>query len=165
MRLFTAIVPPPDAVAVLLGALSGPVPAGWRRVDPATWHLTLAFHGDGADPAERVAALDAARGLAAPRLRIEGAGAFPGVRWAAVAADPPAGLSALVTAVGGDAAAFVPHLTVLRCRGRRRPDPPASVPHLVGPWWRAGEVVLMASERGAAGPRYDEVHRVTLAGR
>lgn len=162
MRLFTALVPPPAAVEALVAALAGPVPAGWRRVDPATWHVTLAFHGD-ADPAERGAALDTVRGLAAPRLRIEGAGAFPGVAWAAVTADPPAALLALVSAVGGDAAAFVPHLTVLRRRGRRRPDPPACVPQLVGPWWRADEVLLVASARTETGPRHEVVHRVALA--
>lgn len=161
MRLFTAIVPPPAAVT---GLVDAPVPAGWRRVDPETWHVTLAFHGD-ADPAVHVAALDAARGLRAPRLRIEGAGAFPGVAWAAVAADPPAALLALVTAVGGDADAFVPHLTVLRRRGRRLPGPPGSVPPVVGPWWRADEVLLMASTRAAAGPHYEVVHRISLAGR
>lgn len=164
MRLFTAIVPPPAAIAELVAALAGPAPAGWRRVDPGNWHVTLAFHGD-ADPAERAAALAAAGGLAAPRLRIEGAGAFPGVAWATVAADPPAALLALVTAAGGDAGAFVPHLTVLRRHSRRRSGPPAPVPEVVGPWWRADEVVLMASLRDAAEPRYEVVHRISLATR
>lgn len=181
-RLFTAIVPPAAAVAELAGAVAGPAPDGWRRVDPAGWHVTLAFHGD-ADPVRHAAALDTVRGLPGPRLRIDGSGASPDVRWATIAADPAAALLALVTAVGGDAAAFVPHLTLLRRRGRGRPEPPARLapftrpagsassasfhpPALLrGPWWRVDEVLLMASARTADGPRYTVVHRAGLAER
>ncbi|MGI5129089.1 2'-5' RNA ligase family protein [Pseudonocardia sp. CA-107938] len=163
MRLFTAVVPPADAVAEVVAALSGPVPEGWRLVDPATWHLTLAFHGE-VEPAGPVAALDRVAELPAPRLRVDGAGRFPGVRWARVVADPPAALTALVAAVGGDPDAFVPHLTLLRRRGRRRVAAPR-LPPLAGPWWEAREVVLMASELRAGGPVHTPVHRVVLAGR
>jgi 2'-5' RNA ligase len=162
MRLFTAVVPPPEVVTDLTAALAGPVPTGWRRVDPATWHVTLVFHGD-AEPAVVAGALDAAAGMPGPRLRLDGAGAFPGVRFARVVAEPPDGLHALVAAVGGDAAGFVPHLTVLRRRGRGGQEPPARLPGLCGPWWQVGEVVLMASEQRPEGPLYSIVHRVALA--
>lgn len=161
-RLFTALVPPPAAVTEMAAALAGPVPAGWRRVDPASWHVTLAFHGD-ADPVVLAVALDAVAGTPGPRLRIDGTGAFPGVRFARVVAEPEAALHALVAAVGGDAAGFVPHLTVLRRRGRGHPEPSARLPRLVGPWWQVDEVVLMASERRPDGPVYSVAHRVALA--
>jgi 2'-5' RNA ligase len=162
MRLFTALVPPAAAVADMAAALTGPPPPGWRFVDPAGWHVTLVFHGE-AEPAAVAAALDTAAGAPAPRLRIDGAGAFPGVRYARVVADPPDALHALVTAVGGEAAGFVPHLTVLRRRGRGSPEPSVRLPRLGGPWWQAEEVVLMASERRPEGPVYTVVHRVALA--
>lgn len=161
-RLFTALVPPAAAVTDMAAELAGPVPAGWRRVDPASWHVTLAFHGD-ADPVPVAAALDAIAGMPAPRLRIDGTGAFPGVRFARVVAEPEDALLALVAGAGGDAAGFVPHLTVLRRRGRGHPEPPARLPRLTGPWWQVDEVVLMASERRPDGPVYSVVHRVALA--
>lgn len=161
MRLFTALWPPQAAVAPL--AASGPVPDGWRRVDPATWHLTLAFHGE-AEPGVLARALaDAAQGLMAPRLRIAGSGAFPGVRWAGVEADPVAALHALVGAAGGDVEHFVPHVTLLRRRMGSDSEPPAVGPDVAGPWWRPAEVMLVASELTRRGPRYHVVHRVPLA--
>ena len=118
MRLFTALWPPAEAVSALVAATGEP-PPGWRAVDPASWHLTLAFHGE-ADPGVLARQLDrAAGGLAAPKLRIAGAGSFVGVRWAGVQVDAPERLAHLVTAAGGDPAEFVAHLTVLR--RRRRP--------------------------------------------
>jgi RNA 2',3'-cyclic 3'-phosphodiesterase len=146
----------------MAAALAGPVPAGWRWVDPASWHVTLAFHGD-ADPVTVAAAVDATSGMSAPRLRIDGTGSFPGVRFARVVAEPVDALLALVAEVGGDADGFVPHVTVLRRRGRGHPEPPARLPRLTGPWWQVDEVVLMASERRPDGPVYSVVHRVALA--
>jgi 2'-5' RNA ligase len=168
VRLFTALWPPDEAVAALAAdtATAGDSP-GWRAVDPATWHLTLAFHGE-ADPGVLARRLDrAARGAPAPRLRIAGAGVFPGVRWAGTEADTPEQLAGLVAAAGGDAVAFVPHLTVLRRRRRPGPgaeeDPPVPWAAHSGPWWRPEEVLLVASEPARGGPRYRPVHRVRLA--
>jgi 2'-5' RNA ligase len=148
MRLFTALWPPAEAVAAL-AAVTAPAgsPSGWQAVDPATWHLTLAFHGE-ADPGVFARRLDrAVGGVPGPRLRIAGAGAFPGVRWAGVEADVSGRLAALVTAAGGDPAAFVPHLPVLRKRRRpgqdADPDPPAPVGVAQRP--------VVASGGGAAG--------------
>ncbi len=142
-------------------------PRGWRAIDPGTWHITLAFHGE-ADPGVLARRLDAtAHGTGAPRLRLAGAGAFPGVRWAGVQADPPAGLGALVMIAGGDPAGFVPHVTVLRLRPRPGPDaePEPDVPWsgYLGGWWTPGEVLLVASEAARGGARYRVVHRVPLA--
>lgn len=172
MRLFTALWPPPEAVTALAAATTGAdEPAGWRAVDPTSWHVTLAFHGE-ADPGVLARRLErAASGVLAPLLRISGAGAFPGVRWAGVdvgvQGDGPGLLSALVGAVGGDPTALVPHVTVLRWRSKPGPgavaEPPAPWAGHRGPWWRPAEVLLVAGVPGRAGRRYRPVHRVELA--
>ena len=164
MRLFTALWPPVDAVDALRAALP-PAPEGWRATDPDSWHVTLAFHGE-ADPGVRARELDAAaRGAPAPRLRASGSGAFPGVVWAGVRAEPLAALHALVAAAGGDPSAFTPHVTVLRRRGHRGAPPAWSPPAWSppdGPWWTPTEVLLVHSGLARGGPRYRVVHRVPL---
>jgi len=179
VRLFTALWPPAPAVAALAaqtaqappggspaGTGSSAVPRGWQAVAPAAWHITLAFHGE-ADPGVLARRLDAAaRGAPAPRLRLRGAGAAPGVRWVGVQAEPEEELTALVEAAGGDVVRFVPHVTVIRMR--RRPGPGADLdPHLPwsdhrGPWWHPPEVLLVSSEPARGGARYRVVHRVQL---
>ena len=164
MRLFTALWPPAEAVDALEAAVGDAVPRGWRRTDPTTWHVTLAFHGE-ADPGVSARRLErAAHGLAAPRIRLLGAGAFDGVRWAGAEAEPS--LEHLVTAAGGDVARFAAHVTVLRRRPRPGPDPETdpATPWSAhrGPWWRPEEVLLVASEPGRGGMRYRVVHRVPL---
>jgi RNA 2',3'-cyclic 3'-phosphodiesterase len=163
VRLFTALWPPSEVVAAL-AAHVGRVPAGWRLMDPPAWHVTLAFHGE-ADPGVLARRLDAAaHGIRAPRMRLSGAGTFDGVRWAGVQAE--GSLDALVAAAGGDAARFVAHVTVLRVRPRPGPDvdPDPCTPWSVhvGPWWRPGEVLLVASEPARGGGRFRVVHRVPL---
>jgi 2'-5' RNA ligase len=142
-------------------------PPGWRAADPAGWHITLAFHGE-AEPGIRARLLEeAARGAEAPRLRLAGAGAFHEVRWAGVQARPAARLTGLVEAAGGDPGSFVPHVTVLRRRGRRGrptdPEPPTPWSRHRGPWWWASEVLLVSSEPARGGSRYRVIHRVPLA--
>jgi 2'-5' RNA ligase len=165
VRLFTALWVPPAAAAALR-AVSPPdaVPPGWRAVDPETWHLTLAFHGE-AEPEQLAPALHAgAHGAPAPRLRLSGAGRFRGVHWVGVQAEPADRLSALVAAAGGDPGEFVPHVTLLRRHGRGRspgPDRPPWSDHR-GPWWRPATVLLVRSEPGHGGPHYRVVHRVPL---
>lgn len=165
MRLFTALWPPASAIDALRADAGDEVPRGWRRTDVTTWHLTLAFHGE-VDPGVSARRLErAAHGLPAPRLRLAGAGEFDGVRWAGVEVD--GSLDGLVTAAGGDPTRFVAHVTVLRRRPRPGPDPEArpATPwsgHR-GPWWRPGEVLLVASEPGRGGMRYRVIHRVPLA--
>jgi RNA 2',3'-cyclic 3'-phosphodiesterase len=163
VRLFTALWPPGEVVDALAVHV-GEAPRGWRLMDPPTWHVTLAFHGE-ADPGVLARRLDAAaHGMSAPGLRLAGAGRFDGVRWAGVEADVP--LDALVSAAGGDTARFVPHLTVLRLRPRPGPgvDPDPSTPWSghVGSWWRPDDVLLVASEPARGGNRFRVVHRVPL---
>lgn len=169
MRLFTALWPPPTVIDALEADVGDAVPRGWRRTDPTTWHVTLAFHGE-ADPGVAARRLEgSAHGVAAPRLRLAGAGAFDGVRWVGVEAPSPDGraLDGLVEAAGGDVARFAAHVTVLRLRPRPGPhpetDPATPWSAHRGPWWRPGEVLLVASEPGRGGVRYRVVHRVPLA--
>jgi 2'-5' RNA ligase len=167
MRLFTALWPPPEALDALEQALEPADLASrpeWRAVPRERLHLTLSFHGDD-DPARRAAVLDdRLTGLPAPRLRLAGAGAFPGVLWAGVQTDDAAALEALVAGAGADPSGYVAHLTLARRSGRRRGRPAlADLPALPpGPWWVPGEVLLVASSRDAQGLRYRPVHRVPL---
>jgi 2'-5' RNA ligase len=167
VRLFTAVWPAPDAVAALAAdTVPSGAPRGWRAMPPSSWHVTLAFHGE-ADLGVLARRLEvAAREARAPRLRIAGAGAFPGVRWAGLEVADPEQLARLVTVAGGDPAKFVPHVSVLRVRSRPGPgadlDPPVTWAAHRGPWWWPGEVLLVASEPARGGSRYRPVHRVRL---
>lgn len=163
MRLFTALWPPADAVAHLRAALPVRWPDGVRPVPPERWHVTLRFSGDDADAAECARRLRSVAGAPAPRLRLAGGGAFPGVLWAGVRPRGPAdaaALSALATALGADPARFRPHLSVARTR---RDAPPDHLPGYRGPLWTAGEVRLVAGERTADGARYRVVDVAALA--
>jgi 2'-5' RNA ligase len=170
VRLFTALWVPPAAAAALRAVTgSAAVPPGWRAVHPETWHMTLAFHGE-AEPEQLAPALyTAAFGAPAPRLRLSGAGTFRGVHWVGVQAEPAERLQALVVAAGGDPVDFVPHVTLLRRRGRGREPGPVQPPWADhhGPWWRPANVLLVRSEPGRGRPgqggsHYRVVHRVPL---
>jgi RNA 2',3'-cyclic 3'-phosphodiesterase len=176
VHLFIGLWPSPEAVAALATDLlpAGEPPAGeppgWRLVPVEYWHVSLAFHGC-ADPGVLARRLEhRVSGAVAPRLRIAGAGASPGVRWAGVEADSGEDrerLEGLVTLAGADPATFVPHVSVLRRRQRpgrgAEPDPRPVRDGHCGPWWCPGEVLLVASERVRGVPRYRPVHRVRLA--
>lgn len=164
MRLFTALWLPPAAVFALRGDVTIAEPPGWRLTDPASWHITLAFHGE-ADAGVLARRLErSAHGAPAPRLRVAGAGRFPRVRWAGV--EPADGLAELVGAAGGDLERFTAHVTVLLQRPRPGPrldtDPPISWAAHTGPWWTPQEVLLVASDSARGGSRYRPVHRVPL---
>jgi RNA 2',3'-cyclic 3'-phosphodiesterase len=165
VRLFSALWVPPAAAAGLRAVLAATgVPPGWRAVDPDTWHLTLSFHGD-ADPEPLARALDGSvAGLPAPRLRLRGAGRFPGVCWAGVQAEPVGRLTGLVAAAGGEPAAFVPHVTVWRGR-ERGPGTGTELPGWSehhGPWWRPVDVLLVRSDLGDGRAHCRVVHRARL---
>jgi 2'-5' RNA ligase len=168
MRLFAALVPPPE----ILGELedfTAPFRARrpdlrWQRRD--LLHLTLAFYGEvGEQTLDRL--LPGLERVAADHRRHElsfgGVGAFPGgaaqarVLWTGVQGDREV-LSRLATAVGTAGAeagvprdehkGFRPHLTLARCR------PPADIRPLIedmagfaGSPWTAGAVSLMRSHQ------------------
>lgn len=145
MRLFSAIVPPPDALEHLGGALAGFGAPDQVRTDPARrrpvrWveprfqHVTLAFYGDvgGGAAADLEHQLDAVAGARRPfSVFLAGAGVFNGrVMWAGVGGDVSA-LRDLMRAcrVAGDPHAAQeeldedvpraprPHLTLVRVGG------------------------------------------------
>jgi 2'-5' RNA ligase len=136
VRLFVAIVPPPEVTAELEARTAALRPA-WpalRWTGPPSWHVTLAFLGEVADDllpglGERLAR--AAGRHPAQELAIRGGGAFPGasrarVVWAGLHADRQAlaGLAASVAAGARRAGApppdegrsFRPHITLARLR-------------------------------------------------
>ncbi|MGW4485483.1 RNA 2',3'-cyclic phosphodiesterase [Amycolatopsis sp. NPDC004368] len=154
MRLFTALVPPPDVVAAVAAVLGEPGP-GLRWSAAEDWHVTLAYYGED-DPDERVADLvPALAGRTSVDVRLTGPGTFPGVLWLGVAGE---GLARLAEAAGADRddRPYRPHLTLARFA---RDRPSAAEPWarrlagFAGRSWTADEVVLMGGA-GTPGPRY-----------
>lgn len=175
MRLFVALLPPPEALEELEVAIA-PLRPGWpglRWAAGPRWHVTLAFLGEVAEPA--LDNLGERLGRAAGRhrvmpLRIGRGGAFPAARRAQVLiahvqAEEPAGLAALAASVAAGARRagapppdegrrYRPHLTLARSRK------PADLRPLVdalsgfcGQRWQAGQIELIRSETGPE-PRY-----------
>lgn len=190
MRLFVAVDPPPTALAALRAGLAqartateatpaqrtddpiaGP---SLRWVDPALWHLTLAFFAEVGD--SRLTELSARLARAAGRhrpvsLRLAGAGCFPSRRsratvlWSGVAGDrePLTRLAASLTAAGRrvgakvDARTYRPHLTLARSRTPVDLGPVVSaLAGHHGPSWTATQVHLVRSWLGPR-PRHERL--------
>lgn len=169
-RLFSALVPPPDAIDDLDARLAGLQAQQPRlRFTPAErWHVTLGFFGDGDDPRRRSAWLSRRlAGRAEVRLRLAGGGTFPGVLWVGVESagerDAEA-LRRLAQAAGAGRRGFTAHLTVARWRDRgvSRAEAAGPLAAYIGPWFTAREVALMRSDQGAGGPRYTVIARLSL---
>jgi RNA 2',3'-cyclic 3'-phosphodiesterase len=185
MRLFVAIVPPPAVVAELaqwlapVQAAAGPA---LRWTSPDSWHITLAFLGEVAEPVLpelRTRLERAARRHPVQHLALRGGGAFPGAARAravlAVVAAPPGAagaagparagpLHALAASVAAGARRagapppdegrrYRPHLTLAR------PRPPADVRPVVASLaaldvgpWRAADIRLIRSHLGGSPP-------------
>lgn len=177
MRLFAALVPPPQALDHLDHALSGPrsrSEAVLRWVPREKLHVTLAFYGevpDGALPAI-AAELESMGGGPAPELDLRGAGTFAErTLWVGVGGDVDAvrGLMRRAGGVGGrePERRNRPHITVARGGRRSRDLDLRPVVHAVsvyrGPRWRPEEILLMASHLGqgrSGSPRYEVVAEV-----
>lgn len=176
MRLFAAVVPPPEVLEHLELALRTVRGDHGRRgtlrwSEPGDRHLTLAFYGDVPEGYldEITRALDDVAGTTAPfRLALRGAGVFDGrTVWIGLAGD----VGALHTLMGGAASVGAEvlrrepdqrsraHLTVARVRSRcgargsgTGPGAPAALAHALavyqGPGWTVRDVVLMASDLG-----------------
>ncbi|MFI6511719.1 RNA 2',3'-cyclic phosphodiesterase [Streptosporangium sp. NPDC050855] len=192
MRLFVGLTPPPRARDELARALASSR-ARWpalRWLDPANWHVTLAFLGEVPDralPGLRSRLGDAAAGHGPMTLSFAGAGAFPSpdgarVLWTGVTGDVPRlarlagsvrdGVRAALEDAAGSATGraggaerrFVPHLSLARCR------PGTDVRGLVeefapfsGTSWEASAVHLMRSDAGTAAPRGGRVRYESVA--
>jgi RNA 2',3'-cyclic 3'-phosphodiesterase len=182
MRLFAAVLPPPEAIKELAAAVTPlhalPQAAALRWTGEPTWHLTLAFLGQVA--ADDVEALGARLARAAatvdrtPELRLAGGGRF-GDRalWAGVQGDTRV-LSALAdevadaareTGIAVDEAPFRAHLTLARSGGRTSPTPPgvtlaplvAALADFSGTAWAAGTMRLLRSHLGVGAAHYETV--------
>lgn len=177
MRLFAALVPPPEAIAPLQAAITEQ-PSRLRWIPPERWHLTLAFYGEVDDPTsaqlqERLTR--AARRSGPVRLQIAGAGRFgrtvlyAGVVGEAVADDIGLRRLAERAAAAGrrcglamESRGFRPHLTVARCRGADlRPEAALLAACPAGPVWVASELLVICSQPGAQ-PQYRTVGRLPL---
>ncbi len=178
MRLFAALVPPPEAVEHLdafLEVRRGA--AGFRWSAAEHLHVTLAFYGDVEewrldDLVERLHAAATRRTPVA--ARVAGGGAFPDpaaarVLWAGLEVAAPDELDRLAEgcrtagAVSGarvDGRRFRPHLTVARLgRAAHVDDWVRLLDAYRGPSWRADSIALVASHLGE-GPRRRPRHEV-----
>ena len=188
MRLFVALVPPPEAVEDLDAFLEPRREAGaFRWSLPEQLHVTLAFAAD--VPEHRVDDLVEGVAAAAGRrravtTRVAGGGAFPDagrarVLWAGLELAPEdraevdalaAGARTAVARAGApvDGARFRPHVTLARLG---RPQEVSRWVRLLdayaGPRWAADEVTVVASHLGEGPrgrPRHQELARLPVGG-
>ena len=182
-RMFVAVVPPQGVVEDLSDFLAPREGMPW--VDPAQWHLTLAFMASvpEAREDELVERLGGAAARVAPfDLALRGAGNFPDaarakVLWLGVEESAHHSLerlakgaraAATVSGASPDGRAFVPHLTLARLR---RPIEVTRWLRVLetyrSPVWRVEEVEVIASHlgEGAKGrPRHELLARLPLRG-
>lgn len=185
LRLFAALVPPPDVLDHAQRALdqvrSGPVDA-LRWVPRENLHVTIAFYGDvpaGAVPDVTEALVELAARSPAPTCRLSGAGSFGGrTLWLGVAGDDGGrALAGLMQGAGGmldedgTDRAQRPHLTVARSGRRARgvdlDDAVQALAVYRGPSWQPRRLVLLSSWLGegrAGSPRYEVEAVADLAG-
>ncbi|WP_170323765.1 RNA 2',3'-cyclic phosphodiesterase [Cryptosporangium phraense] len=167
MRLFVAVLPPPEAVDHLREAIDGlhVVRAGVLE-PPERWHLTLVFLGEVSEPVFGRLAAAAGDARSGP-LALAGAGRFgERVLWAGVAGDVGAlahNAEVLRRHLGVEAEPrpYQPHLTLARPRARiTRDELREDVDRLRtyrGPTWAADRYHLMSSTTGAQGVRYESL--------
>lgn len=181
MRLFAAVVPPPEVLGHLDEAVGQVRDDAVTWTLPDAWHLTFAFYGEVAD--DRVADLTerlrrATARYPIMRLRLNGAGRFDErVLW--IGCDGPLDdmrrLARSCEAAGRRAGAaapshrrFRPHLTLARARQPTDLRPYVSaLGQYTGPEWTANEIALVRSHLGK-GPggraRYEAISTFSLAG-
>jgi RNA 2',3'-cyclic 3'-phosphodiesterase len=160
VRLFVAVAPPADVVA-MVARLDRPEVPGVRWTTADQWHVTLRFLGEVEDPGSVTAALERASlapttATLGPRVATLGRG---------VLMVPVAGLDALAEAIVSATAGvgrppedrpFRGHVTLARARRG------ASVRGLAGSelagTFPVEDVRLVRSRLGRGGARYEDVH-------
>jgi 2'-5' RNA ligase len=190
MRLFVAVTPPAPVLAAVAEAATAARAAAaeehedLRWVDPACWHITLAFLGE--VPDRRLAPLRARLDRVARRYRplsvsLAGADAFRGrLLWLGVVGERDR-LRRLAWSVAAAARRegvevpdrpFHPHLTLARARGRDRSCPPqlgAALADFAGEPWLIERISLIRSHLVPShlglGPRYEPVGDWPLSGK
>ncbi|MFJ7588348.1 RNA 2',3'-cyclic phosphodiesterase [Streptomyces sp. NPDC097617] len=184
MRLFTAVLPPDEAVAELARAVDEVRDDRLTWTGRAGWHFTLAFLGEVRDEVlpELHTRLERAAHRTAPfALRLHGSGHF-GERalWAGAAGELPA---LRMLAERADAAArragvpmdqhrrYTPHLTLARSHSAATPLRPYldALADFEGAPWRVDTLSLVRSNLPVSGvpgeqPRYETVRAWPLGG-
>ncbi len=174
--MFVAVRPPEHVTQALADFLEPRTGMPW--IDPAQWHVTLAFMRSvpDADVDELVDRLGAASTRVQPfEAVVRGAGTFPAperasVLWLRVLPDEPlrrlaASARAAANASGAppDGKAFVPHLTLARLRRPIEATKWLRVLDTFGsPPWRVEEIELIESHLGE-GPRRRPRHETVAA--
>lgn len=179
MRLFAAVVPPPEAIDHLSQAVRPLQDDVLRWTDLSDWHLTLAFYGELDE--ERLPDLQERLARAAGRhnpvsLALSGAGRFgKQALWVGCTGELLAlrRLAQSTIAAGRRAGAdvddkrrFKAHVTLARAYKKRPADLRPYVSALAeyeGPTWRSREVQLIRSHLGSGRPRYETLTTCALA--
>ena len=183
MRLFSAIVPPPNVLDHLEQALDAVIPprAGQRnpRMPRNTWHVTLAFYGDLPDAlADGIAddLADIARTYAPFELALSGSGTFGGTMgWIGVGGATTT-LKRLMTdaagVLGGESEEEStgqrqhPHLTISRKVRLAKLEPALKALAVYrGPTWTVDALDLIESDLGhgvGGHPLYTTIASVPL---
>ncbi|MGH9118882.1 MAG: RNA 2',3'-cyclic phosphodiesterase [Acidimicrobiales bacterium] len=168
MRLFVAVWPPEDVLAVV-ASVPRPVVVGARWTTPDQWHVTLRFIGevdDGVLP-EIVSAIEGL-GLASVDVRLGREAELLNPRIVSV---PVAGLEAIGPAVIEATAGFgrppehrpfSGHLTLARLKGVRRRDLAGVLGSAIDAAWTVDEVHVVRSFLSPKGARYESVAAVRL---
>lgn len=190
VRSFIAIELP-DGLKLRLAQLETELkrdePPGVKWVSPNSIHLTLKFLGNiaaGSIEAVTGAMEESVRGIAPFRLRAEGLGVFPNLKWAQVAWVGIDGevdrLSRLQKQLESNLArlgftpesrAFTPHLTLARLKNYASPDERQSFGRLIaGCEFAAGDIAveavsLMKSQLTRSGAIYSRLSSARLKGR
>lgn len=167
MRLFAAVLPPPDVLAELAAALPSPADPALRFVPESQRHLTVAFYASVPDATveELSERLRRACSRTTPMsLRLNGFGTFPAdpsrarVLWAGVDGDVAqltrlaerATAAARRAGVEVESRRYRPHLTVARARhGVSDLRETIAAAALEGTRWTATELALVRSTIGA----------------
>jgi 2'-5' RNA ligase len=168
MRLFSAFIPPAEVVDSLraeldrLGAGQGDEV---RWTAPDSWHVTLGYYGEQEDASGLVHLLsERLAGHESPSLRLDGAGIFPGVLLLNLEGEGLNEVAALAGA-GSDGREYAPHLTLGRWPRERREVAEPWLQRLAGyrgEAWEASQAVLMRTDAGPGGRRYQVIETFPL---
>lgn len=188
-RTFIAVTIPDDRAAKLLRlqTLIAPSLPGARWVEPAMFHVTLAFLGDVPDEALNPlckAVGEAVKALPPFTLAIEKLGVFPNparprVIWAGLTGEGIEALGDAQKLVAGAASSvgyppeddrFTPHVTIGRLKPGRAPIEDCSPLLRHYERWMGGtffvhEIVTLASTLTPEGPAYMPLGRAPLRGK
>jgi 2'-5' RNA ligase len=168
VRLFVSVRPPDevlDGIERAVARCRQGAPEGVRWPSRSTWHVTLHFLGEVADPDPVIAALAAARLPAKVEAELGPSTVRLGPH---VVAAPVRGLDALAAAVTAavghlgqppEDRPFRGHVTLVRLgRSGRRPGRQAPcVEAPVGGRWTVGDVALVRSHLGSGPARYEDL--------